>query len=215
MPLVAIHSSHLNRESSTKKKKEKTCLLRKAKDRVPGTALCQHISDEVLLAVVGGEDDYLGRRVALQPHVHEDGHRILCLSQVLMAHILIEIHASEPHLIEVWGGLALSHSIEVLDINELVVEGKPRVGQEVLWRLQHVGKVAQVPVAPAVEGAEGSSGPALSVQLHTGDAKAHKASKQGLLQVGVALKGHVLYDGRQLQVFGCEHLTQGIEFTWW
>ena len=60
-----------------------TYLLRQAKDRVLGTALGQDISDEVLLAVVSGEDGDLVWRVALETHVHEDGHCILRLGQIL------------------------------------------------------------------------------------------------------------------------------------
>ena len=60
-----------------------TDLLREPEDRVPGTPLGQHVSDEVLLAVVGGENGDLVRRIALQPHEHEEGHSILRLPQVL------------------------------------------------------------------------------------------------------------------------------------
>ncbi len=58
-------------------------LLRQAKDGVLGTPLGQDIPDQVLLAIVGGEDGYLVRRVALETQVHEYGYSVLCLGQVL------------------------------------------------------------------------------------------------------------------------------------
>ena len=58
-------------------------LFRQPKDGILCTPSGQHVSDEVLLSIVGGEDGNLVRRVALQPHEHEQRHGILCLSQIL------------------------------------------------------------------------------------------------------------------------------------
>ena len=54
-----------------------------AEEGVPGAALVDHISDEMLLAVVGGEDADAVGRVTQDPHVHEERHRVLRLRQVL------------------------------------------------------------------------------------------------------------------------------------
>lgn len=54
-----------------------------AKERVSSTALVDHISDQVFLSVVGGEDADAVSRVAQQTHVHVQSHRVLCLCQVL------------------------------------------------------------------------------------------------------------------------------------
>lgn len=63
--------------------REHTYFFRQAKYRVSGTPLCQDIPNQVFLAVVSGEDCNLVRRIALQTHVHKDGHSILRLSQIL------------------------------------------------------------------------------------------------------------------------------------
>ena len=58
-------------------------LLWETEDRVSGTPLGQDIPNEVLLAIVGGEDGYLVGRVTLETHVHENGYSILGLCQIL------------------------------------------------------------------------------------------------------------------------------------
>lgn len=50
---------------------------------VPGAALVDDVSDQVLLPVVGGEDADAVGRVAQQTHVHEQSHGIFGLCQVL------------------------------------------------------------------------------------------------------------------------------------
>ena len=50
---------------------------------VTGTALVDDVPDQVLLPVVGGEHADAVGGVAQQAHVHEEGHRVLCLCQVL------------------------------------------------------------------------------------------------------------------------------------
>lgn len=54
-----------------------------AEERVGATALVDDVPDQVLLAVVGGQDADAVGRVAQQAHVHVEGHRILGLGQIL------------------------------------------------------------------------------------------------------------------------------------
>ncbi len=55
-----------------------------ADERVVGASLAQHVSDEVLLAVVGGQDRDLLARIADQAHVHEECNDVLGLGKVLV-----------------------------------------------------------------------------------------------------------------------------------
>jgi len=48
-----------------------------ADERVVGASFAQYVSDEVLLAVVGGQDRDLLARVADKAHVHEEGNDVL------------------------------------------------------------------------------------------------------------------------------------------
>ena len=57
--------------------------MRPADKRVIGAALLDDVTDQVLLAVVGGEYRDLIGRVAKQAHVHEHRHHILRFRQVL------------------------------------------------------------------------------------------------------------------------------------
>lgn len=54
-----------------------------AEERVGAAALVDDVSDQVLLAVVGGQDADAVGRVAQQAHVHVKGHTILGLRQIL------------------------------------------------------------------------------------------------------------------------------------
>ena len=57
-----------------------THLLGQTKDGVVGTSLVEDISQEMFLTIVGGEDGNAFRRIALESHVHEQSHSILCFS---------------------------------------------------------------------------------------------------------------------------------------
>ena len=46
-------------------------------------------------------------------------------------------------LVEVGGGLSLPNTIEVLNVDELVVKAEACIGHHVLWPLGDVGQVAQ------------------------------------------------------------------------
>jgi hypothetical protein len=74
LALEAIHGRHL---------------VRHADEGIPHAAPLQHVSDQVLLPVVRGEDGDLVRRVAHQPHVHEHRHCVLSLSKVLQRGSLV------------------------------------------------------------------------------------------------------------------------------
>lgn len=54
-----------------------------AEEGVGAAALVDDVSDQVLLAVVGGQDADAVGRVTQQAHVHVEGHRILGLCQIL------------------------------------------------------------------------------------------------------------------------------------
>ena len=69
-----------------------THLLGETKDGVVGTSLVEHISQEVLLTVVRGEDGNALRRVALETHVHKQSNSILCLGQVLGGDKAVSTH---------------------------------------------------------------------------------------------------------------------------
>lgn len=47
------------------------------------TALLDDVADEMLLAIVGGQDGDALRRVANETHVHEESHHVLRFCQVL------------------------------------------------------------------------------------------------------------------------------------
>ena len=62
---------------------ESTDLVGLSDEGVVRTALLDDIADEMLLAIVGGQDGDALRGVAHEAHVHEEGHHVLCFSQVL------------------------------------------------------------------------------------------------------------------------------------
>ena len=62
---------------------ESTDLVGLSDEGVVCTALLDDVTDEMLLAVVGGQDGDALRGVADEAHVHEEGHHILRFSQVL------------------------------------------------------------------------------------------------------------------------------------
>lgn len=53
------------------------------KERVASTTLVDHVSNQVFLSIIGGEDADAVSRVAQETHVHVQSHSILCLCQVL------------------------------------------------------------------------------------------------------------------------------------
>ena len=89
LPLVTVYSGHLCRRGCGHSAMGMgggggaLYLLWQAKDWVSSTTLVQHISDEVLLSIVSGQYGNLVGRVALKPHVHENGHSIFCLTKIL------------------------------------------------------------------------------------------------------------------------------------
>ena len=171
-------------------------LFRQSKDGVAGTASSQHVSDEVLLAVVRGEDSDPLRRETLEPHEHEQSNRKLSLSEIL---------------VEVRCRFALSHAVEIPDIDELIVESKAGVGHCVLRPMTDVGKVAERLVAPVVEPAEAGAGATLSVKMDGWHAQTDEAGEERLFQVGVFLEGHVLDHWRELRSEGGEERGRGGE----
>ncbi len=98
-----------------------------------------------------------------------------------------------------WCGLCLSHSVEVLNVDELVVIEHTRVGQSVLLPTEHVRKVSESLVPPLVEGAEAGASSPLAVQLCHGHAQSHKPGEHRLLHVRILLEGHVLDHWRKLE----------------
>lgn len=94
-----------------------------ADQRIGGAPFAQHISDQSLLAIVGGQDRDLVARVADEPHVHEESNDVLGLGQVL---------------VEVWLRLRFAHAIVVVDVDELVVVDEAGVGQFELALVIHM-----------------------------------------------------------------------------
>mmetsp|Transcript_13939 Transcript_13939/g.31586 ORF Transcript_13939/g.31586 Transcript_13939/m.31586 type:complete len:271 (-) Transcript_13939:13-825(-) len=165
-------------------------LVRLAEQWVPSAALPNDVADQRLLPVVRGQDGDLGSWVSHQPHVHEEGHAVLCLAQVL---------------VEVRRGLGLALPVEVLHVYELVVIGEARVGIPVPALREDVREVAEVLVPPTVQVRDVGPGAALQVQIRSRRPQSHKAGVQGLVQVPVLLEGTVLDHGWQLVVVADEH----------
>ena len=150
-----------------------------------GAAALDDVADEVLLAVVGGEDGDFVRRVPPQPEVAEEVDDVLGLSEVLE---------------EVGRWDALSLAQEVRDVDELVVVEQPRDGVPEGPGGRDVGEVSEVAVPPVVERGNAGPGAALGVELGVGGPETHEAGEEGLVEVRVLLERLVLHDGRQLVV---------------
>jgi len=113
LALVLVHSSNLVRHSY---------------QGVPGTPSDTHVLQQRLLTVVGGEDGDLVGGVAEQSHEHVDCNNVLSLSEVL---------------VEERTGLTLSNTIEVGNVDQLVVETEAGVGDLVVGVVEDVREVPE------------------------------------------------------------------------
>ena len=112
-----------------------------------------HITDQMFLAIIRGQNGDLFGRVTNQPHVHKSGHHEFGLGQIL---------------IEKGAGRRFADSIEILNIDQLEVVAKSSVGLQVARGIEDMAEIAQAFVTPIVQAANTGSGTALSVQIHGG-----------------------------------------------
>ena len=107
-----------------------------ANERVVGATSVDHVADQMFLPVVRCQDGDLFGWIAQQSHVHEHGHNIFGLGQILE---------------KVRVGLGFPDALEVVDVDQLEIVAESGVGHAMLGPTGYVLEIAQFLVTPLIK----------------------------------------------------------------